>query len=261
MRIITLKEVKWHPKTNRIAQIPKEGLEFAMLSPNYEQINQLVWCKDFMQDLIWSYLNNKEIDIYGFKYNPKNSPAPSLSKIRLLVTNFKDHDFGEKLQSNVMPLLHEVEDRLKMPRTVLEKCQTTPPIYKKSGVWILNGSKRWLKATPMISFYTLLIRIGLVHNPANSLEQTLALIKDGKLASYYDHQNRDKIMVYDAYQGIERIMRLSDRKIFPANIRKNYPVTYGAYSSELTIYNLHDRCGIVGFSKGSTENYFPNWHK
>lgn len=256
---ITLRDVKWHPKTNRICQIPKEGLEFAMLSANYEQLNQLVWCKDFMQDLIWSHVNKHPIEIYGFKYNPIESPAPSMNRIRLLVTNYKDAEFGTKLQNNVLPLLHSVEDRMKMSQTVLEKCKSCPPTYKKAGVWILDGSKRWLKSAPMVSLYTLLIRIGLVHDPSDSLEMTLSKIKEGRVRSYFDDKNRDKKVVTDAIQGINKILLYSDQKLFPADVRKNYKMTSSI--GKMSVYTMHDRCGIVGFSQETTKQYFPEWHK
>jgi len=263
MKEIALKDVKWHTKTNKICQIPKEGLEFAMLSPKYEQLNQLVWCKDFMHDMIWSYLNNQPIDIYGFKYDPRLSPTPSLKKLRLLITNYKDQDFGNKLIKNVLPLIHSVEDRLKMPRTVLEKCKTTPTTYMKSGVWILNASCRWLKATPMISFYTLLVRIGFVHQPEDNLEMTLIKVKEGKVKTYYDNNCRDKEMIEKALPGIYKLMKYSDKKIFQSNIRENYPSHFldGDNSVALSIFTVHDKCGVVGFSIGSTRKYFPQWYK
>lgn len=261
MREVMIKDVKWHPKTNKISQIPKEGLEFAMLSAGYEQLNQLVWCKDFMQDIIWSYVNNTPIEIYGFKYNPKEEPAPSLNRIRLLITNYKDPELSNKVQNNLLPLLHSVEDRLKMSRTILEKCRTTPPIYKKSGVWILNGSKRWLKASPMVSLYTLLVRVGLVHNSGDALETTIQKIINKENSSYFDNKNRDGEMLSNALKGIQKIMKYTDNKIFPADLKKNYPIRYGTgiKSYDFSIFTMHDRCGIVGFSKKETEQYFPNW--
>jgi len=263
MNKIIEKEIKWHPKTNRISQIPKEGLEFAMLSPKYEQLNQLVWCKDFMQDLIWSYLNNQTIDIYGFKYDPHTSPAPSLSKLRLIISNYKDKEFEEKIINGVIPLVNSIEDRLKMQRTFLEKSKNHPAIYKKSGIWILNASKRWLKAAPMLSFYTLLIRIGLVHNKEDSFETTIKKIKNNELFTYYDVHGRDKDMIIKAYEGIEKILKYTDRFFFSSKIRENYSNKYLNEKNikSISIYNIHDRCGIVGFSCGTTKQYFPQWHK
>lgn len=264
MRDIILKKVKWHPKTNKIAQIPEEGLEFAMLSPNYQQLNQLVWCKDFIQDLVWSHLNNQNISIYGLKYEPSTSPSPSLAKIKLLISNYKDQELEDKIFNKALPLIHSVENRLKMKNTVVEKCSNAPSIYKKSGVWILNGSKRWLKSPPMISFYTFLIRIGLVHDKEDSLEITLDNIKNDKVKTYYDNCGRDKDLAIKAYNGIKRILNESDRAIFPANMRINFPLNYGNEldrNSTMTVSNIHEYCGIAGFSSNKTKIFFPNWHK
>lgn len=260
MQEIATKEVVWHPKINRICQIPKEGLEFAMLSTKYQQINQLVWCKDFMQDLIWSYLNNQPINVYGFKYDPSSSPSPSLTKLRLLISNYKDLELKHKLIENALPLIHSIEDKMKMTRTVLEQCKSTPSIYKKSGVWILKSSKRWLKSPPMLSMYTLLVRIGLIHNKKDSMSDTINKIINGEIKTYYDKKNRDKEMILKASSGIEKLIKHGDYKIFPSDIKKNYPKEL-ADGTFMSVFNIHDRCGIVGFSTGVTRQYFSNWHK
>lgn len=264
MKEIAVKDVQWHPKTNRISQIPKEGLEFAMLSNNYRQLNQLVWCKDFMQDVIWSHVNQKSISIYGFKYDPKVSPPPSMRRVRLLVSNYKDPDLGNKLINNMLPLIHSVESRLKMTKTVIEKCKSPPPLYRKSGVWIVNGCQRWLQAAPMLSFYTLLIRIGLVHKAGDSLETTIYKIRTGATKPYFDQYGRDKNMVTEAVDGIETILKYGDKMVFPQDLVGNYPTKYmpsTGVKEDMSIFTIHDRCGIVGFSKERTKYYFPQWHK
>ena len=256
------KDVKWHPKTNKICQVPKEGLEFAMLSDDYHQLNQLVWCKDFMQDVIWSHLNSKKIDIYGFKYDPRVEKPPSLKKVRLLISNFKDKELEINIFNKMLPLIHSVESRLRMAKTVVYKCKSPPPAYRKSGVWIIEGSKRWLKSPPMLSLYTLLIRTGLVHDPNDTLEQTVKKIEKGTTETYYDKNNRDKDILRTSMKGIKRILREKDSRIFSADIKKNYIETYdqSGFSKELSIWTVHDRCGIVGFSDEKTKAYFPTWH-
>ena len=83
----------------QIWQIYKQGMEFAFLSNNNEQCNQFVWCKDFLQDMVYATLHNKLVDIYQFKYNPNHDPNPCLSKIRLLVANANDSKFNKNVKS------------------------------------------------------------------------------------------------------------------------------------------------------------------
>jgi hypothetical protein len=233
------------------------------VSKNYEQIHQLVWCKDFIQDCIFGHLNNKPICIYNFSYTPGVSPPVYLHKTRLIVTNWKDKEFGKKMIERVVPLLHSIEVKLKMPKTKIAKCKGVPPIYGSSGVWLLEGSKRWMKAPPMISMYTFLIRVGLVHDPKDNVETTLKKIYNGNVKTYYDAHSRDMGFAQRAENGIKEILKYGDRKIFPSKMTENYPAKIKTkYGEEpMSIYNIHDRAGIIAFSEGKTKNTFPMWHK
>lgn len=271
MKEIAFKDIKWHPKTNKLSQVPKEGLEYALISKDYEQIHQLVWCKDFLQDAVFSQVTNQSIEIWGFTHDPKTSPAVDLSKTRIIVTNFKDSEFSVKLLSRCMPLLHHVEKRLRITKTTVFKCRRVPPIYNRAGVWLLEGNKRWLQSPPMLSFYTYLIRIGLVCEPNDTLEQTLDKLASGKIMPYYDNDEdfgwddgmpRDQSVAKSSRNGINRIMKFGDKDIFSTSIKKNYPKIVKDYYGDVAmdIATMHDDCGIVGFSEGDTKHYFPNWH-
>tara|TARA_Y100000034_G_scaffold120815_1_gene164211 strand:+ start:254 stop:1069 length:816 start_codon:yes stop_codon:yes gene_type:complete len=268
MEVITEREVEWHKKNLKIFQIPKEGLEFAFLSADYRQVHQLVWCKDFLQDAVYAQINQKPIEIYGFSFNPATCPPVSMDRTRLMVTSFKDTNFGSKICNNCREFLHQIEDHLKMSKTVVEKCAKTPPTYRKSGVWILDSSKRWMKSPPMMSLFTLLIRIGLVHRLGDSFEKTLNRIKYGKVKPYnwrpkaYDgskHDN-DQNFLRAGKRGFDAVMTHGDRKIFHKNIQDNYPQN-NREGRPFSTYILHDDCGIVGFSQGTTKKEFPHWHR
>lgn len=256
------RQIKWHPKTNKICQIPKEGLEYALVSDSYEQLHQLVWCKDFMQDVVHGYLNNNFTKIYGLEYDPAKAPPVSMKRTRLMVTNWKDKELGDKLKDRVLPLLHEVEGKLGMSKSVLEKCSKVPPRYGKSGVWLFDSSIRWSKAPPMISLFTMLVRIGLVREAEDDLNELIRKIKDDEVKCYYSVEKmQDKGQVKRAEKGIKKILKYGDRKIFHSDIKKNYPPFVSSGKKYLSIYTIHDSCGIAGFSDGYTESNFPHWHR
>lgn len=259
---IKSREIKWHPKTKKIAQIPKEGLEYALVSDNYEQIHQLVWCKDFMQDAIHGFLNKSKTSVYGFVYDPATDLPISMKRTRLMVTNWKDKELGDRLQNRVLPILHEVEEKLGMAKTVLEKGSKVPPRYARSGVYLFDSSIRWSKAPPMISLFTMLIRIGLVAEPGDDLETTMKKIKDETIKCYYSAERKqDKYQVERAEKGIKYLLKYGDRRIFYADAKKNYPPLEFSNEKYISIYTIHDSCGIAAFSQGSTKKNFPHWHR
>lgn len=266
MRKVAERKVEWHPKTLKgISQIPKDGMEFAYVSEDYKQVHQLVWCKDFMQDTIFGSLHNTPFEIYGFKYDPAKNPAICKDKTRIMVCNWRDQEFEQKLLMNCKEFLHGIEKRLKMKNTIFEKCVNPPPIYRRSGVFIIEGSRRWMIAPPMISLYTLLIRIGMVHPIGQNVAQTLAQIYDGSLSPYNwkpdrntkwgeIHDDNDSDNLQNGWNGLNTILRVGDRKIFHRSIQENY-------RKNISIYTIHDDCGLGGFSNGYTENDFPHWHR
>lgn len=274
MSDIRERKVEWHPKTlKQISQIPKDGLEFAYVSEDYRQVHQLVWCKDFMQDAAYGFLNNKAIEIYGFEYNPVKNPPLYTDQTRLLVCNWRDKEFQGKLLKNCLPFLNGIETQLKMKKTVVERCVNPPPIYRRSGVFIIEGSKRWMASPPMISLYTLLIRIGLVHVPTQSFSDTLSQIQAGALKPYnwqpdqpskyadsgFIHEDNDSDFLNRGRAGLDRILKYGDRRLFHNKIEDNYAITDS--DDEVSVETLHESCGLGGFSSGHTKNYFPYWHR
>lgn len=270
MEEITERTVEWHPKNLRLLQIPNEGVEYAWVSEDYRQVHQLAWCKDFLQDAIFASLNKRRVEIYQFIYDPKTSPPVSTMTTRIMVMSYKDPDFKSKLLVNCRDFLHQIEDHLAMTPTEFEKCANPPMVYRRNGVYILSGNRRWLHAPPMISFYTLMIRVGLMHPVDQHFLETLRQIKDGLRRPYnwredtyrrtrWVHHDNDRDLINRGWLGIERILE-GDRKIFHHDIRKNYPA-FDQQGQEYSTSRIHELCGLVGFAKGDTRYDFPYWHE
>lgn len=251
------RNIIWKSQTqkSKILQIYRKGLEYALVSDNYEQCNEFVLCKDFLQDIIFATIHNKKIQIYNFEFDPKIDFKPSLKKIRLLVTNSSDKKFRKKI-FNSLNLVNKVEKQLDIPNSIVRNCNNPPEQYKDCGVFLFEGHKRWLNSPPMLSFYTLLIRIGFNHKPENSYKQT---IEDTLLGNLKPYQKKDVIWLKQAQLGIEKIEKLGDKSIFFRNIKSNYP--------DFPINDIHNCLGITGFSCDIQEKLkgnkvtVPGWHK
>lgn len=248
--------INWKKDTRaEIYQIYSKGMEFAFLSADNEQCNQFIWCKDFLQDMIYACLHEKWIDIYQFKYSPYTDPQPCMDKIRLLVANANDSKFRKKIP-NSLDLVNQVEERLGIKKSILRECWLPPENFRKSGVWLFEGSKRWLNSPPMLSFYSLLIRVGCVHTVGVSFEKTIDDVINGDIKSY---QKKDALWLKHAKPGIEKILRIGDRRIFFRSIKENYP-------NYLHIDVIHNQLGITGFSADMQDKAkgrsvaVPYWH-
>ena len=245
------KSIEWHPKADKIIQIPKEGLEYAFVSEDNRQINQLIWCKDFLQDVVFASLNRTAVSIYNFNYDPAIDPPLCLKKTRVVLVNWKDDEFRQRVLA-CLDLLHQIESVLKMQRTVVQECIEPPLIYQRSGAFILNSSNRWMIAPPMISFYALLLRVGMVHKVGDTYQQTFDNVRNGVTKPYF--YERDQDYLRDAQKGIGLILRHTDKKLFHSDIRKNY-------LSNVPVNTMHNYCGIVAYSKDQTKTWFPYWHR
>jgi len=245
-----LRDVEWHKKTKNISQVSSDGLEFAFLTSDYRQIHQLVWCKDFLQDAIHGQLTNKKISIYGFSYDPSIDPPLHIDSTRLMLASRRDRDFDRKIKNSLI-FLHKIEKHLKMLRTVYEKCASPPKHYARSGVYIFNGSKRWMKSPPMISLYTLLIRVGLAHDPTMTWQETIEGIRKESIQPYYSY---DTSFLKNGKTGMDRIFKFGDRRLFYRDIKDNYP-------NDVNTGRMHNDYGIVGYSLGVTSTRCPHWHR
>ena len=261
MEKICERKIKWHPRSLKLSQIPKEGLEYAFLTHDYVQIHQFVWCKDFMQDVIFGCLNNRKMDIYGFVYDPNRDPPVDFSKTHMLLNSYKDANFGTKVLNGLSDFLHQIEKQLKMKPTVFEKASNPHWRYRESGIFIAVGDPRWMHSPPMISLYTMLLRVGLVHKKGRPFFETIQKMKSGELKPYYGREkgDNDQKLLETTEKGFKRILDRGDQAIFHEKLKDNYPEKQHRLS--ISVYSVHDNWGMVGFSEENTRSYFPEWHK
>ena len=121
---------------------------------------------------------------------------------------------------------------------------------------MFEGSRRWISSPPMLSMYSLMIRIGFVHKIGTPFMQTLEDVKSGKTKPY---QQRDKMWLKSVDMGIKKIMRVGDRKIFHKEIELNYP-------EDMKIETIHNRLGIMSYASDILTKALghpvpvPYWH-
>jgi len=244
------KKIAWYTDSMGLSQALSSGLEFAFVSKNYEQCCPFVLCKDYLQDAIYNHLHKAKKSIYGFKYDPDKHFPLHLEQCRLVLANSSDSKFRDKVPV-CLDFINQIETKLKIAKTKARECADPPKKYLRGGVFLFEGSRRWLISPPMVSLYTLLLRVGFCHVEGDSFEQTIKDILNKKRSAY---QGEDYNRLRNSQKGLERILKTGDRKIFPRDMKRNYP-------KGISINTLHNDLGICAFSCGDTKGQFPNWHK
>lgn len=233
------KKVEWLASRGSLHEAVTTGLEFAFLSSSGKQACRWCHCRDFLHDVVRASITGKACNIFSFVYDPKKNPKIATNRVRLLVANSQDRNLTTRIPA-CLDFVHQIEDKLEIKNTVVTECDSPPAKYRAGGVWYFRGHKRWIVAPPMLSLYTLLIRVGMGHVMGEDFRLTINQISLGKSAYCRD----DSDNLEGANSGIKRILRSGDLRIFPQDIKYNYP-------SKVDIDTFHDTFGIVGFSEFS----------
>lgn len=243
--------IKWlKTQSNSIAQIYSSGLEFCFISDNLEQCHPFVFCKDFLQDAIYGFLHNKKASIYGFSYDPSTKPRLSMKRTRIALANQQDKDFAKKIP-NTLDFINQFARKLRMKKTYVFESMDNPKKYSKCGIFVTDGSAKWMNSPPLISMYSLLMRCGFVHTIGEDFMTTIDGILKRKIKPY---QSNDLTQLSGAINGIKKILDIGYRKFFYIDSQKNFPKT-------ADIGTMHSSCGICGFSSGYSKNVVKFWHR
>jgi hypothetical protein len=242
-------QIQWlKDGSGHIAQIYSSGLEFCFVSDDMRQCHAFVYCKDFLQDVVHGFIHKKRASIYGFSYDPSTQPPLCMNMCRIALTNSSDKDFREKIP-NVVDFVNQVAKKLHLKRTQAFEAIDPPKKYKKCGVFLLDGSSRWMNSPPMVSMYSLFVRCGFSHTKGKDFMETIDGIISGKIPPY---QRNDRSQLTGAIKGINNILKVGYRKFFYIDNEKNYP-------KNTSVDILHNSGGIQAFSSGS--NVVPYWHR
>lgn len=226
-------------KESSSAQIYSSGMQFAFMSENGSNCNEFVYCKDFFNDMIWSQRNGKPSSIYGFSYSPKSKNQVDLECTRMVISNKADKNFSSYADT-VRDLLDKASLKLGFDPT-FKVVAVEPKDQYVGGFIYVEADKRWMHATPILSLFTLLLRVGPVHSLKNSFEDTIEGIIAGKIKPYGGND------VSYLKNGLNGIKSLVDSKCGPF---VDDPLRY--YPEDHSIGIIHN-AGIVAFS-----NYVSN---
>lgn len=237
----------------------QSGLEMCLASGTdssgkTSQATDFVICKDYLHDAIAASVWGRKCSNMYFAYDPSTDPEIYKERTRIIIGNKEDTDLETKIPA-LLEFLNQFEQRIHLLHTTAFKCVPPPDHFKDSGCFMLEGSSRWMLAPPMLSLYSLLIRVGLNHILGDNFDETV----DNVIMKKVEPLPRGVVGCNDheylkaAMPGIERILRLGYARVFHRDIKDNYP--------SVDINYMHHKTGIVSYANKLCELYFPHWFR
>jgi hypothetical protein len=222
-----------------MAQIYDSGLEFAFVSPEGEQCHPFAYCKDFLQDAIWSMHNDKKSSVYGFSFDKKSNPLLDMDRTKVAIRLKNNKSFKDMCLKSLQ-FLNAVEEAFGFESTSLSYGGDS----KGSDVWVFSGDKNWMYAPPMISMYTLLLRVGLNYDGGDWQKHL-------DKASFVG--DNDKVYLKDAKPAIKFLSTKKLQDVFASEWKDNYP-------KDCEIMGMHHYSGIQCLGRGNiSSSVNKNW--
>lgn len=212
-----------------MAQIYSSGLEYAWVNAAGEQCHPFAYCKDFLQDAVKEYLNQGSCKIYGFAYDSKINPPLGVDKTRIAV-RFSGRKDLELLCQNSLRFMQAVESDLGFAITELAFGADT----NKGQAWVFISDPYWMQAPPLVSLYSLLLRVGLNYESGDWREHL-------KNTSLIGRNDRDYLS--SARKIIDKLNKDNIREIFAANQKDNY-------LADCSVNTMHNNSGVCAWASG-----------
>jgi hypothetical protein len=241
----------FYTKGKNLAEIYSSGLQYAFVAPNGDQCHQFVYCKDFLQDCLGAIVNKTVASIYGFSYNPETNPPVDLEHTRIALTfSCSKEEFAGKM-TKALSLVNEVEKAFGLSKSKGKWVGE----YKSNPVWLIVGDKQWMLAPPLLSLYTILLRLGSTYS-GDDWVKFLTTPQKGAYGQS-EHDDRDSRYLSAASKVFwESLNKNSIQEMFGEEMSKNYP--------NIPIMSMHNNTGFESYHNGgykSVGEKLKHWKK
>lgn len=252
----TKKKIIWFENNNIPSEIYQNfNLKYSFAGINKKgmlhQCHEWIQCRDFLHDVVRTHLTGNASDIYDFKFSKKNNPHISTDKIKILVSkeNIESPIKFRRLLNRSLKIINFYEKLLNSDLSILEKVSNNEN-SKHKHVWLFTGPKFWLSAPHILSFYTLLIRLGNekmleiknYREMKSSFKKLSNLLKENKIES-----NNDRCYLSKIYKDIKTII-INNEKISAINNEGFSEL----YFKDIHINPFHNSMGIVSVCEKNT---------
>ena len=220
------------PRKSSMYKIPY-GMAF--VSANNKQVCTYVGCRDYLQDIIRTYLNNKKrLSSDGHPYYPGlKDPDLCMDRLRLMFCIDK-----KKLKGFIRALkvLNCIEIYADIEKTIAEFVYLKNELPINTTI-LLRGSGEYMKNPHLLSLLTLIIRF-CVYNPRFKFEQINDLSRAFKSMVKRKTIKKDRHLMNECHGILHKVLKerknifkeCSLEELFPIDIKGNFHSQGGIFA-------------------------------
>jgi len=215
----------------------------AFVSAENKQVCAYVGCRDYLQDIIRTYLNNKKrIETDGHPYYPElKDPDLCMDRLRLMFC-IKKPVLKGFIRS--LKVLNGIETYANMEKTIAEFVHLEDSSTNDITI-LLRGSGEYMKNPHLLSLLTLIIRF-CTYNPRFKFEQVSDLSRAFKSMEKRGTMKKDQHLMKECHEILHEILKerkdifkgCSSKELFPIDIK----------------HSFHSKGGIFELCKANSPN-------
>lgn len=233
----------------------EDGFSYALCGSPAEdgtvpQATPSVRCRDYVQNYIWATIHAEKAhkgDLKGLGLG--GQPRMSMDRLRVVLADDEvDRSYFLPAVGRSLAMLHWFEKGMGLLRTKSFAVANPRRGYARRCV-LLDASGVWLRASPLTSMFTLLVRLGLVHSRNRHPADTFKKILEGEAKP---RRADDVDTLRDALPAIAKLAKRRGRLRYFSKIQaENYPFS-------VDVDDFHHHFGIASFADGQCGYYLKN---
>lgn len=222
--------------------LPAGKAQLGFINARGQQVGPFFGCKDYIHEFLDYAINGMPRSGW---YDPSTRPM-DLRRLRLGVSVGRDTDKGNQHICNVVNFLNEIE-KAQGFRPTAPRYGGVPPqdVYNSHGpeTWVLRGDRRWMHASPLISFYCMCVRMGFDYDNSG----WDAFLEKGEIST----SPNDRIYAHQSNAFWRKLIGTPVEEIFGPNRKMNFPAKV----------RVGHGTGFLWMSKNNYSIKYPHWKK
>lgn len=235
-------------KSKLVISAPRKDTPYAntfdmsFVSADNVQVCGGTGCRDYLQDTIRTFFNNKKrlaSDCHNY-YPDLGDPDLCTDKLRLLIKlNFTDDDDVAKENiKRAVKMLNILEDFGNIEKTKMKFVKTQKPKNNELS-FLLEGSKEYMHNPHLLSLLTLVIRF-------TYFNRNIKVVNEKSLYNSHLSATRDKGLMTTCHKIIHLILKKREELFEGISLKELFPTGIG--------YSFHSQGGIQSLCDARSPN-------